>query len=265
MDTLKLTYFDFPGGRAEPARLALHIGGIAFEDHRFAPAEFAQVCKHTPLHQVPVLHVNGLQVTQSDAITRYAGRLAGLYPEDPFQALLCDEVMGALEDLNIKVGATFGLGADELRSARGALVADALPRYLRWLDAQLEGRGANTSPTAVSPSPISRRSSWRAGCVPESSTTSPPGWSPAWLQGLRRTCNASAAFRPSHTTTLGWPGLSACQRCRTPSPQYRCRPWLIERSPAHSAEAGKGSRGLRPPRFRGRRYDRGTLRRRRCS
>ena len=141
MDTLKLTYFDFPGGRAEPARLALHIGGIAFEDHRFAPAEFAQVCKHTPLHQVPVLHVNGLQVTQSDAITRYAGRLAGLYPEDPFQALLCDEVMGALEDLNIKVGATFGLGADELRSARGALVADALPRYLRWLDAQLEGRG----------------------------------------------------------------------------------------------------------------------------
>ena len=86
MDTLKLTYFDFPGGRAEPARLALHIGGIAFEDHRFAPAEFAQVCKHTPLHQVPVLHVNGLQVTQSDAITRYAGRLAGLYPEDPFQA-----------------------------------------------------------------------------------------------------------------------------------------------------------------------------------
>lgn len=28
MDELKLTYFDFSGGRAEPARLALHIGGI---------------------------------------------------------------------------------------------------------------------------------------------------------------------------------------------------------------------------------------------
>ena len=32
MAKLKLTYFDFDGGRGEPARLALHIGGIAFEE-----------------------------------------------------------------------------------------------------------------------------------------------------------------------------------------------------------------------------------------
>ena len=32
MAKLKLTYFDFHGGRGEPARLALAIGGIAFED-----------------------------------------------------------------------------------------------------------------------------------------------------------------------------------------------------------------------------------------
>ncbi len=36
MAKLKLTYFDFDGGRGEPARLALHIGGIAFEDHRIS-------------------------------------------------------------------------------------------------------------------------------------------------------------------------------------------------------------------------------------
>ena len=41
MTQLKLTYFDFNGGRGEPARLALAIGGIAFEDHRFSYAEFA--------------------------------------------------------------------------------------------------------------------------------------------------------------------------------------------------------------------------------
>ena len=34
MAKLKLTYFDFHGGRGEPARLALSIGGIAFEDDR---------------------------------------------------------------------------------------------------------------------------------------------------------------------------------------------------------------------------------------
>ena len=32
MAKLKLTYFDFDGGRGEPARLALHIGGVTFED-----------------------------------------------------------------------------------------------------------------------------------------------------------------------------------------------------------------------------------------
>lgn len=141
MNTLKLTYFDFSGGRAEPARLALHIGGISFEDYRFAPADFAEVRKTTPLNQVPTLQVNDVQVTQSDAITRYAGKLAGLYPEDAFQALLCDEVLGALEDVNIGIGATFRMTGDELKNARETLVAGLLPKYLRWLDHQLESHG----------------------------------------------------------------------------------------------------------------------------
>ena len=141
MNTLKLTYFDFSGGRAEPARLALHIGGISFEDYRFAPADFAEVRKTTPLNQVPTLHVNDVQVTQSDAITRYAGKLAGMYPEDAFQALLCDEVLGALEDVNIGIGATFRMTGDELKNARETLAAGLLSKYLRWLEHQLESHG----------------------------------------------------------------------------------------------------------------------------
>jgi glutathione S-transferase len=141
MNKLKLTYFDFSGGRAEPARLAMRIGGIAFEDYRFAPSDFPEVRKTTPLNRVPTLHVNGVQVTQSDAITRYVGKLAGLYPVDHFQALLCDEVMGALEDLNIEIGTTFGMVGDDLKHAREALVTGALPRYLRWLQKQLESHG----------------------------------------------------------------------------------------------------------------------------
>jgi glutathione S-transferase len=141
MSTLKLTYFDFSGGRAEPARLAMHLGGIPFEDIRFAFSEFPEVRKSTPLNQVPVLEVDGVKITQSDAITRYVGKLAGLYPEDPMQALLCDEIMGALEDLTIKIAATFGLDEAALKAAREALVADAIPRYLRWLQHQLDSHG----------------------------------------------------------------------------------------------------------------------------
>ena len=95
----------------------------------------------TPLNQVPTLHVNDVQITQSDAITRYVGKLAGLYPEDAFQALLCDEALGALEDINIKIGATFGLTGDDLKIARGALATGALPKYLQWLQHQLESHG----------------------------------------------------------------------------------------------------------------------------
>jgi prostaglandin-H2 D-isomerase / glutathione transferase len=141
MDKLKLTYFDFSGGRAEPARLALHIGDIPFEDYRFAPKDFPEVRKTTPLNQVPTLHINELQVTQSDAITRYAGKLTGLYPEDDIQALFCDEVMGALEDVNTKIGATFGLTGDDLKNARSALATGPLSQYLRWLESQLESHG----------------------------------------------------------------------------------------------------------------------------
>ena len=39
MPKLKLTYFDFHGGRGEPARLALSMGGIPFEDDRVPPSD----------------------------------------------------------------------------------------------------------------------------------------------------------------------------------------------------------------------------------
>lgn len=138
---LKLTYFNFHGGRGEPVRLALHIGGIAFEDHRFDFAEFPEIRKTAPLGQVPVFEVDGVRVTQADAITRYAGKLAGLYPEDPFQALLCDEVLQAMEDASIQVGASFGLTGDALKDARAKLVAGPLPKYLGWLQQQLLAHG----------------------------------------------------------------------------------------------------------------------------
>ncbi len=141
MTQLKLTYFNFHGGRGEPARLALHIGDIAFEDDRFDFAKFAEIRGTAPLGQVPVLNVDGALVTQSDAITRYAGKLAGLYPADAVQALLCDEVMQAVEDVNMQVGASFGLSGDALKESREKLVAGPLPKYLGWLNGQLKAQG----------------------------------------------------------------------------------------------------------------------------
>ncbi len=141
MPQLKLNYFDFHGGRAEPIRLALHIGGVAFEDHRFAAAEFAELRKSTPFGQVPTMHVDGVQVTQSDSLLRYAGKLAGLYPTDPLQALLCDEVMYVVEEAGVKLGPTFRMSGEAQKEARLALVNGSMPVYLRWLQSQLLARG----------------------------------------------------------------------------------------------------------------------------
>lgn len=138
---LKLTYFDFDGGRGEPARLALHIGGVPFEDHRVPGPEWPRLRDQTPFRAMPLLEVDGKVVTQCNTINRYVGRLAGLYPKDDWQAVLCDEVLDATEDISSRIGATIALGDADKKKAREALVADALPRHLETLQAKLKAAG----------------------------------------------------------------------------------------------------------------------------
>ena len=109
MTKLKLTYFDFHGGRGEPARLALSIGGIPFEDDRVPTSDWEHRKAHTPFGALPVLEVDGQTLAQSNAINRYVGKLADLYPTDPWQAALCDEVMEAVEDIGTKIAGTLFL------------------------------------------------------------------------------------------------------------------------------------------------------------
>ena len=97
--------------------------------------------KTAPFGQVPLLEVDGVQVTQCDAILRYAGKLAGLYPTDPYQALLCDEVMYVVEEANVKLGPTFRMTGEEQKQARLALVNGSMPVYLAWLQSQLLAHG----------------------------------------------------------------------------------------------------------------------------
>lgn len=141
MPQLQLNYFDMHGGRAEPTRLALHIGGVAFEDNRFAFPAFAEFRKTTPFGQVPTLHVDNTQFTQSDSILRYAGKLAGLYPADPLQALYCDEVMYVVEEAGVRLSPSFRMSGEEQKTARLALVNGSMPVYLGWLAQRLQAQG----------------------------------------------------------------------------------------------------------------------------
>lgn len=141
MTNLKLTYFDFNGGRGEPVRIALHAAGLAFEDIRWTFPDFMEKRESKPFHAVPTLEMDGEVITQSNALSRYVGKMAGLYPENPMQALYCDEVLDALEDVSHYVVQTFNLKDDELKEARQKLKEGRLTVFLKGFEALLARGG----------------------------------------------------------------------------------------------------------------------------
>ena len=141
MARLRLTYFDFDGGRGEVGRLAMHIGGIAFEDKRVTFKEWDSMRDFYPFRALPVIEVDDRIVAQSNSINRYVGKLAGLYPKDDWQALLCDEAMDAVEDVDYQIGDTLDLPPDEKKAVREELAAGPIRRYLEQLQAKLKAAG----------------------------------------------------------------------------------------------------------------------------
>jgi len=142
MPNLKFTYFDFDGGRGEAIRLALVLGKVPFEDDRVSREQFLKIQKDLPYGALPVLFVDGAPLAQSNAIARYAGKLSDMYPQEPWQAARCDEVLETIEEMTMEIGATIHLADEEKKTRRQALVADRLPLFLRGLESRLQSGGA---------------------------------------------------------------------------------------------------------------------------
>lgn len=99
---LKLYYFNIPG-KGEPIRLACAYGGVPLEDFRMHANEFHDLKVNGKLAfgQVPALSVDDdTMITQSAAIMRYVGKLAGLYPtNDDLYAAKIDMLVDSENDL----------------------------------------------------------------------------------------------------------------------------------------------------------------------
>ena len=128
-------------GAENPQDLPCRSAGIAFEDARVRSADWERRKADTPFGALPVLEVDGQIVAQSNAINRYVGKLTDLYPSDPWQAALCDEIMEAVEDINTKIGATFFLPEEQKKAQREALVESPSPLYLTRLQQRFEAHG----------------------------------------------------------------------------------------------------------------------------
>jgi glutathione S-transferase len=121
----------------------MHAAGIDFEDRRISFDDFLQTRETMRFNCAPVLHIDEVEVTQSNAMLRYVGKRAGLYPEDALQALYCDEAMDAVEDLLHHVVYTFGLEGEELKQARQKLVDGWMTIFVTGLGEILERGGGN--------------------------------------------------------------------------------------------------------------------------
>jgi len=97
----KLYYFDLKG-RAEAIRLALHMGGIEFEDVRLDRDQFNQMKTQGQFAfgQLPVLEVDGRKMSQSMAILGWAGHYSKLNPgsSDVWREGKVWEVVNTLQD-----------------------------------------------------------------------------------------------------------------------------------------------------------------------
>ena len=139
--SIKLSYFDFPGGRGEPARLAMNLAGIAFEDQRIPITDWPTVKADYLYQQVPVMEVDGKVLNQSNAINRLVGKMADLYPQDIWEAAVCDDVMDTADDLMQLLVNTFFMPEEEKQRVRTELVAGAIPMFLSGLNTTLLANG----------------------------------------------------------------------------------------------------------------------------
>lgn len=141
---LKLTYFELPG-RAEMSRLVLIYAGIKFEDNRVSGGDWQTMKSDVkPWHQLPILEADGRTISQSNAILRYVGRIAGLIPADPFDEAKVNELVDGLEEVIAVFIPTFGISdADAKIKARQDICADGgkLEKVLTKFEAFLEMNG----------------------------------------------------------------------------------------------------------------------------
>ncbi len=138
---IELTYFDIAASRGEECRLALHVAGVAFEDHRLKRDEWGALKPTTPYGSLPVLEVEGKGVlAQSNAILGYIGRTWGLMPTDPFEAARHDAVMSAVEELRAKLDPSMRTNDEaEKKRMREELVAGWMQAWGRHMEAQIAG------------------------------------------------------------------------------------------------------------------------------
>jgi glutathione S-transferase len=133
-----VTYFDFPGSRGEECRIALHVAGVEFTDHRIKGPDWPTVKPTTPYGSMPWFEIPGKPVlAHSNAILVYIGREHGLHPTDNFEAARHEGLMQYCEDGRHHVWPVLAVKDEGKLAAREKLATEYLPGWAINVEKQL--------------------------------------------------------------------------------------------------------------------------------
>jgi glutathione S-transferase len=141
MSKLRVSYFDFPGGRGEDCRMALVLAGVDFEDNRVKGPAWAALKPATPYGSMPILEAEGKPVlAQSNAILTWIGRTYDLLPKDEWEAARHLAVLEAVEELRALLDPSGRIqDEDEKKRVRQELCAGPVKRWGTQIERQIEG------------------------------------------------------------------------------------------------------------------------------
>ena len=132
MTKARLTYFR-GRGRAETTRWMLAATGVAFENVPIdTPEQLADLraSGKLPFDQMPLLEIDGLNLSQSSAMIRFLARRAGLYGRTDRDAMWADMVAGVTADFaEAAIQAAFKPGAESAIADLNARFAKFAPRF----------------------------------------------------------------------------------------------------------------------------------------
>lgn len=149
MASLEIVYFPIKG-RAEAARLLLHVGGVPFKNTHVGEEFSAQKADGAYQYdQVPIMLVDGVQFAQSSAIIRYCAQVAGLVPQAPIDVLAADEYLSVCDEFLIKFPFTYKVGEENAKKAREVFMEVEMPRLIGGMERAVASREEGAEPWLV--------------------------------------------------------------------------------------------------------------------
>lgn len=141
MPTYKLTYFDITA-LGELIRFLFSYGDIKFEDVRVKEGQWPYLKPKTPWGTLPVVEIDGKQVTQSLAIARYLAAEVGLAGKDDLEELFINEAVDIINDVRLRTAGVHYEPNEELRAKKyEQLYGEYFPFVLPKLEKMVKDNG----------------------------------------------------------------------------------------------------------------------------